>query len=892
MKDRTRSKPRKPPAAEPLPEPAAPVSGVTRHQPVFMVGIGASAGGLEALEQFLQHVPAECGLAFVIVQHLDPTHRGVMPELLQRDTTMKVMQVKDRTLVQPDCVYVIPPNKDMSVLHGVLHLMEPAAPRGLRLPIDFFLRSLAQDQRERSVGVILSGMGSDGTQGLKAIREKSGMTLVQDPKTARFDGMPRSAIDAGLADAIVPVEEMPARIIAWHRSSPMVLRKEIPSEEGSRSALEKVVILLRAHTGHDFTQYKRNTLLRRIERRMGVHQILKMSDYVRYLRENPQELDLLFRELLIGVTGFFRDPEVWELMKAEVLPGLLSDRHSGRPFRAWVPGCSTGEEAYSLAMMLREVVGEFHPRGNQGLQIFATDLDRDAIDKARQGLYPESAVADVGGDRLARFFVREDQGYRVRKEIREMVIFATQNLIMDPPFTKLDLLSCRNLLIYLTAEVQRKLIPLFHYSLAPGGVLLLGSAETVGNDSELFAPIHGKLRFFRRLETAVRNEGFDFPTAFGITAAGVAERQPNHPPAASLQSQADQFILQRFAPPAVLVNDKGDILYVNGRTGRYLEPAAGKANWNIFVMAASGLRQELIVGFQRSLRRKEPVVLTGLRLRTDGGKQTVDVSIQRIGDPGTLQGLVMIVFTEPSPAVVTPVETRPVRGAAGGGRWVKLEQELRQARNEASATHEEMQTSQEEFRSANEELQSTNEELQSTNEELTTSKEEMQSLNEELQTVNAELQAKVDELSRASNDMKNLLDSTDIATLFLDNDLHIRRFTPQAARIIKLIPADAGRPITDLASDLDYPGLVEDSREVLRKLISMEKPVGSRDGRWFTVRIMPYRTLNDRIDGVVITFADITAARAVEAQLRSRHDRLEKRAKLSRAKSAGAKPTP
>ena len=850
-----------------------------------IVGIGASAGGLEALEQFLGHVPAGSGMAFVIVQHLDPTHKGIMPELLQRATGMKVIQVKDRTRVRPDCVYVIPPNKDMSILHGVLHLLEPAAPRGLRLPIDFFLRSLAQDQQEHSIGVILSGMGSDGTLGLRAIKEKAGVVLVQEPATAKFDGMPRSAIDAGLADIVAPVDELPGKIIAYLQRTPLIARTEAALEDKTQSALEKAVILLRAHTGHDFSLYKRNTLYRRIERRMGIHQINKMAAYVRYLQENSQELDLLFKELLIGVTNFFRDPAAWEQLREQAIPALLASRSPGQALRAWVPGCSTGEEAYSLAIVFKEAVEQAKPKGNFALQIFATDLDRDAIDKARQGVFPDNIAADVSPERLSRFFAKEERGYRVRKEIREMVIFAPQNLIMDPPFTKLDILSCRNLLIYLTPEVQKKLIPLFHYSLSPGGILFLGSAETIGGFTDLFAPLSGKSRIFRRTESGLRPEPVEFPSSFSAAPPAGPEARPAPKPPLSLQSLADQLVLQRYSPPAVLVNDKGDIFYISGRTGKYLEPAAGKANWNIFAMAREGLRYELSGAFQKALRQKDSVTLHGLKVGTNGGEQCVDVTVQRLEEPGPLQGLVMIVFTDVAAPVAAKAAVRPPKAHARSARLAELEQELLQVRAEARATHEEMQTSQEELRSANEELQSTNEELQSTNEELTTSKEEMQSLNEELQTVNTELQAKVDELSRASNDMKNLLNSTDIATLFLDNDLNVRRFTPQATKIIKLIPADVGRPITDLASELRYPELAEDAREVLRTLASAEKPIGARDGRWFTVRIMPYRTLDDRIDGVVITFADITAAKTLEAKLRAKQAGLEKRVADQSAKT-------
>jgi two-component system CheB/CheR fusion protein len=458
-----------------------------------------------------------------------------------------------------------------------------------------------------------------------------------------------------------------------------------------------------------------------------------------------------------------------------------------------------------------------------------------------------------------------------------MVIFAPQNLILDPPFTKLDILSCRNLLIYLTPEVQKKLIPLFHYSLSPGGILFLGSAETIGGATDLFAPLSGKSRLFRRTESGLRPEPLVLPSSFSAGPPRGLEARLAAKSPLSLQSLADQLVLQRYSPPAALVNDKGDIFYISGHTGKYLEPAAGKANWNIFAMAREGLRYELSGAFQKALQQKVSVVLHGLKVGTNGGEQCVEVTVQRLEEPGPLQGLVMIVFTDVAAPEAAPAAGRPPKAHARNARLAELEQELLQVRGEARATHEEMQTSQEELRSANEELQSTNEELQSTNEELSTSKEEMQSLNEELQTVNTELQARVDELSRASNDMKNLLDSTDIATLFLDNDLKVRRFTPQATKIIKLIPADAGRPITDLVSDLNHPTLADDVREVLRTLASTEKPVAARDGRWFTVRMMPYRTLDDRIDGVVITFANITAAKTLETKLRAKQAGLEKR---------------
>jgi two-component system CheB/CheR fusion protein len=859
----------------------APVPPLPGPPPAFpIIGLGASAGGLEALELFLKHVPEDSGMAIVIVQHLDPNHKGMLVELLQRTTRMPVRQVRDRQKVSPNSIYVIPPNKDMSLLHGRLHLLEPAAPRGLRLPIDFFFRSLADDCQLRSIGVILSGMGSDGTLGLRAIKEKAGGVFVQTPASAKFDGMPRSAIDAGLADVIAPPEELPGRIMDYLKRVPTGVAVDFAGEDRTQSGLEKVLILLRTQTGQDFSLYKKSTIYRRVERRMGLHQIDKLAAYVRFLSANPQEIELLFKELLIGVTSFFRDPPAWELLKDEIVPALLAAHPTGGALRAWTPGCSTGEEAYSLAMVFKEALALVKPGGNFALQVFATDLDRDAIDRARAGLYPPNIAADMPPERLRRFFVQDEHGYRVGKEIRETVIFAPQNVIMDPPFTKLDLLICRNLLIYLDQEVQRKLIPLFHYSLNPGGVLFLGTAETVGAFSDLFAPLSKKARIFRRLDSALRVEPVAFPAMFAPNPPVAADAQPPaRIPGPNLQALADQVLLQHYCPAAALTNDKGDILYISGRTGKYLEPAAGKANWNIFAMAREGLRSGLNTAWQKALRQKAVARLTGVKVETDGGEQALDITVQPLSAPEALQGMVMVVFAD----VDTPPEPQTAgktpRASARGAGLAALERELQQAREDIQATREQMQMSQEELKSANEELQSTNEELQSTNEELTTSKEEMQSLNEELQTVNQELQVKVDELSRANNDMKNLLNSTDIATLFLDDALGVRRFTPQTTSIIKLIPGDAGRPITDIASDLDYPTMVADAREVLRTLAFVEQPVATRDGRWFLVRIMPYRTLENRIDGVVITFSNITAAKQLEAKLREALAGTKKRVK-------------
>jgi two-component system CheB/CheR fusion protein len=832
-----------------------------------IVGIGASAGGLEALEQFMSNVPEKSGMAYVVIQHLDPTHKGMLPELLQRITRMQVLQVKDRMAVKPDCVYVIPPNKSMSILKGVLHLFEPMESRGLRLPVDFFLRSLADDQNEQSIGVILSGMGSDGSIGLRAIKEKNGIVMVQDPAAAKYDSMPRSAIDSVLADIVAPANLLPVKLIQFLQHIPAV-RSGLETEIKDQSSLEKIIILLRTHTGNDFSLYKKNTLYRRIERRMSVHKIDKISGYVHFLQENPKEANILFKELMIGVTNFFRDPVVWEKLKTKVIPDYIAKLPEGSILRAWVPGCSTGEEAYSLAIVFKEVIEKIIPSGRFSLQVFATDLDNDAIEIARKGIFSSNIAADVSSGRLNRFFSATDDGYRINTEIREMIVFAHHNIIMHPPFTKIDFLSCRNLLIYMDPALQRKLLGMFFYSINPEGIMLLGSSETLGTQSHLFTSVDSKLKIYKRsLTTLLSPELFDFPSSFSRTNPISSENAATAKSVSNIQTLADQLLLKHFSPAGVLVNENGDIIYISGRTGKYLEPAVGKANMNIFAMLREGLREEFPVAFRKAILKKEAVVLRDVKVGTNGDTHPINVDIHWIDKPEPLFGTVMIIFSDVPEVDEIRLHDRKEMRKLSGKRQSELEKELQHTREEMQSTLEEMQTSQEELKSSNEELQSTNEELQSTNEELTTSKEEMQSLNEELQTVNAELQSKVDEFSRVNNDMKNLLNSTDIATLFLDKELNIRRFTNQATKIFKLIKSDIGRPFTDQVSDLIYPELASDALEVLRTLIFIQKQIPTRDGRWFSIRIMPYRTLDDRIEGLVITFINITGLKQVEVKL-------------------------
>jgi len=838
-----------------------------------VVGIGASAGGLAAFEAFFAGMPTDSdpGMAFVLVQHLAPDHKSILADLIRRYTRMQVFEVEDGMRVLANCAYIIPPGHDMAFLNGSLHLLEPVSPRGQRLPIDFFFRSLAQDQHERAICVVLSGTGSDGTLGVRAIKGEGGMVMAQNPESTEYDGMPRSAIATGLVDYELPPAEMPARLMSYvaHLFGKPHQPAILPTASTDNN-LRKIFILLRAQTGHDFSGYKPGTINRRIERRMAIHQVDTLDSYVKYLQQTPAEVESLFRDLLIGVTRFFRDPEAFKVLEEQVIPQLFAGKNPETAIRVWVPGCSTGEEAYSIAILLAERQDAM--KQSLKIQVFATDIDDRAIATARAGIYPASIEADLSPARLRRFFMAEPAGghYRIHKGIRDMLVFSEQNLLKDPPFSKLDLISCRNLLIYLDGDLQKKIIPLFQYALNPEGFLFLGTSETMGEFVYLFTAVDHKMKLFRRkndVQALQPASPSRFLSPMPAVAASLPPRSPGpvFPTKLSLRHLTEQALLQD-ARAAVLVNKQGNILYLHGRTGMYLEPAPGEAGVsNILKMARAGLLQDLATALHKVVITQEAVHCPNLRVKTNGDFTRVDLTIQPI-DPGTGLSpdtpLYLVILQPASQPIVTEEiisSASPDRDTAAELIISGLRQELRAKEEYLLTTQEQLETFNEELKSANEEMQSVNEELQSTNEELETSKEELQSVNEELATVNNELQTKVTDLSQANNDLNNLLAGTGIGTVFVDHGLHILRFTSTATRMINLIASDVGRPVGHIVSNLrGYDSLVPDIQAVLDSLIPKEAEVQTPDGRWYTMRIQPYRTTNNVIEGAVITFNDIT----------------------------------
>ncbi|MBK9516857.1 MAG: PAS domain-containing protein [Anaeromyxobacter sp.] len=877
------------PAVRPAVRPAAVAPAVASVAPQsgqapgpIIVGLGASAGGLNALEQFFANTPPGLGLAYVVVQHLDPEHVSALVPLLQRISRLPVVEATDGMTAQADVVHVIPPNRELAIAGGVLALTLPSAPRGQRMAVDGFLGSLARDQGGEAVGVILSGTGSDGAHGLLAIHQAGGLCLVQAPPSARFDGMPLAALAAVPASLVAPADRLPAALAGALElrgpggpTRPSGLPRAAPSSPppAAAGALDRVLATLRTATGRDFSRYKRSSVARRVERRMAANAIGDLEVYARHLREHPAEVKTLFQDLLINVTGFFRDPQAFQALQDQALEKLVMGKAAGEVVRVWVAGCASGEEAYSIAILLREVLDR--TQRELKVQVYATDLDGDAIAAARAGVYPGSIQADVSPERLRRFFVAEGAGYRVKKEIREQVVFAVHDLLKDPPFTRLDLLSCRNVFIYLESALQSRLLDLFHYALRPGGVLFLSPAEGLGDRADLFTPLDRKWRLFRARR--------GMASAGAVLTSGLA--WVRHPGSETMRkTQPGDFaemtrrlLLASYAPASVLTDREGTILFVHGDTGPYLRPAPGQPTLSVAEMAREGLQLEVRAALRRAGNTGKAVRRPGIPVRWHGATQTVDLTVRPVATPAGAPPLLLVTFQEARAAAPTKAAgAKGGRRAAGQDRSQELARALAATRESLQATIEEQQTSQEELQASNEELQSTNEEVQASNEELETAKEELQSVNEELTTVNAELQAKVEQLTGMQDDLKNLFEAISVATVFLDERLRVKRFSREACRLYRLAAGDVGRPLVDLKSNLVDHDLLAEAQLVLDTLVPVEREVRTTAGAWYLARLVPYRTVDGVIRGVVLTFTDISGRVAAEAAARVERELAER----------------
>jgi two-component system CheB/CheR fusion protein len=836
-----------------------------------IVGIGASAGGLEAFEKFFNTCPSDTGMAFVLVSHLSPDHHSLLTEILQRNTRMPVAQATDKERVAPNHVYIIPPRHDMAILNGVLQLSQANTARGLHLPIDGFFRSLADDQAERAIGIVLSGTASDGTLGLRAILGAGGVCMVQTPATAKFDGMPQSAISSGYVTHILNVEAMPAILQKLSRQSysRILVPPLVPTN--TLNSLNQIFLQIRSSTGHDFSRYKKSTIGRRIARRMALNNIDDIAVYARFLKQNSNEVRGLFSDMLINVTSFFRDAEAFVMLKQHILPALLADKPDDYVFRIWVAGCSSGEEAYSIAIVLRELMDEMHK--DFKVLIYATDLDDNVINRARSGNYPVGIAQDVEPERLLRFFTLNSQGYKIKKEIRQMVVFAVQSVIKDPPFTKLDLLSCRNLMIYLEQEQQNRLIPIFHFALKPGGVLFLSNSESIINHLHLFKQLNRKWKFYQaqKAETTLSLIPFESITMTNKDIPGQQEIAISKAPAISVAALTNRILLQSYAPASVTTDTKGNILYVHGDTSPYLSTPSGPVTTNVVDMARSGLQLALRTALQSAIQG-DPTLSREVTIHTREGELRANFSVRRLMLPKSEtngdDSLLLISFQDVvGQSVAKHQRGKPLTSSEEHRRNEQLERELAYAHENQQATIEEMQATNEELKSSNEELQSTNEELQSSNEELETSKEELQSLNEETITVNSELNTKVEQLSISQNDLKNLMDNVNTGIVFLDYDLNIRSYTQEALKVYRLITTDLGRPLGDITSNLQSGNLLAELHTVLETLIPQEIEVQTHDGIYYLARIQPYRTSDNVIEGVVISLTNINALRQTTIKL-------------------------
>jgi two-component system CheB/CheR fusion protein len=835
-------------------------------KPFPIVGVGASAGGVEALEYLFKAMPADPGMAFVIITHLAPKRESMLPEILAHDTRMPVLVAEHDDLVRRDHIYVAPADSVLQIEKGRLRLRSISEGRE-RTPIDSFFAALAEDQGEYAIGIVLSGAGSDGTLGIKAIKEHGGLTLAQgtDHSGPRHSSMPESAIASGLVDLAVPVETMPEQLIAYVRSFD-ILEKDVDKGERAETTRNAICAFLLDRTGHDFSGYKIRTFDRRIERRMQVLQIPSLAAYADRLRQDPGEINTLFRDLLIGVTNFFRDTKAFDALEQLVMPRLFEGKGPSDLIRVWVPGCATGEEVYSLAIMLREQAE--HSRSRVKVQVFATDIDEAALAVARTGRYPDTLLQGVSKQRLERFFSSEGTSYVINKLIRDMCVFSSHSVVRDPPFSRMDLVSCRNLLIYLNSELQSHVIPIFHYALKPNGFLFLGTSENITQHGDLFTSIDKKNRVFQRREDGAAIP--HLPVLFrrhGIGGRGVAETK--EPTGRSLRQSVEARVLERYAPAHVVVTREGDVINYSAGTGKYLEAPPGRPSRALMAMARRGLRLPLRSALHEAVQSQRTAVRDNVELEGANDNEFVRITVEPLRDDGD-ESLYLVVFGDGrAPAAREEAAAKQRKGKARDANLEQLERELRDTRERLQSMAEEYETAIEELKSSNEEMVSVNEELQSTNEELETSKEELQSVNEELQTVNHELTLKIDELDHANSDLRNLYESTQIATVFLDRDMIIRSFTPAVSHIFNLIPSDRGRPLTDIAHQLDYAELPQDIQQVFSVRQPLERRVNRGDGTaHYIMRALPYSTGSGKIEGAVVTFSDVTSLAQAEEQLR------------------------
>ncbi|HEY6348402.1 MAG TPA: chemotaxis protein CheB [Candidatus Angelobacter sp.] len=836
---------------------------VSKNDSFPVVGVGASAGGLEAFIELLKALHPDLGMAFVLVPHLDPKHESAMKELLSRATKLPVLQVENAMRVEPDHVYVIPPGREMTIQEGVLQLVA-RRPQQPPMPIDIFLRSLAEDQRNNAVGVILSGTATDGTLGLAAIKGEGGITFAQDSKSAKYDGMPNSAVASGAVDFVLP----PARIaeeLENIRKHPYIARGKDHKVDGLEGGydLNHLFRILKQVSKIDFSDYKAGTIRRRILRRMALKKVATLAEYISYMREHPPEAEALYQDILINVTSFFRFPDAFESLKETAYPALLKGRSSNDTIRIWVPGCSTGEEAYSHAISIVEFLSG--ARAEVPLQIFGTDLSESAVQKARAGIYKENVIADLSPARLRRFFNKVEGGYQINKSIRDICIFARQNVFNDPPFSRMDIVSCRNLLIYLGPALQRRVTPIFHYALRPVGFLMLGNTEgLLGAGAEMFDLVDKKNKIYtKRAVASPVNFGFTvdrFDGGNGEAAAREA-KEAERKPAADLQKEADRMLLARYVPAAVVVNEHLDILQSRGHTGHFLELSPGRASLNLLRMARPGLLFELQQALEAARKSNQTVIRERVQLENSGNLRLVNLEIVPFRVTGNSEQNFLIVFHD-APASAVPPSPLPVSGPkadrAKDKQIEQLKQELAATKEYLQSIIEEREAANEELQSANEEIQSANEELQSTNEELQTSKEELESANEELNTVNEEMQHRNTQLSQLNNDLTNLLNSVNIAIVMLGQDLSIRRFTTHAEKVFGLGATDVGRPITNLRLKVNIADLEQSVLDVVRDMVPKQEEFKEPGGSWYNLRITPYRTSENRIEGAVLVLLDIT----------------------------------